>query len=74
MLLGLSAIAAVLLSDTRTYAVGGVSTENFAEWFAAGVTAFDIGSGMYKPGDSADTVARNALDYVNAFDSIFTPS
>jgi len=63
---GLRAINAVLPSNTRTYAVGGVGPDNFADWMAAGVTGFGIGSYLYQPGFSAEQVAKQALHCVQA--------
>ena len=70
---GLKAIAAVLPSGTKTYAVGGVGPENFAVWRAAGITGFGIGSGIYKPGSSAADVATRARAIVSTYDKVFTP-
>ncbi|MGP6088447.1 2-dehydro-3-deoxy-6-phosphogalactonate aldolase [Antarctobacter jejuensis] len=67
---GLAAIKAVLPADTRTYAVGGVGPDNFADWFSAGVTGFGIGTGIYKPGFSAETVAAKAAEIVAAYDRL----
>ena len=66
---GLKAIGAVLPEGTKTYAVGGVGPANFAEWFAAGVTGFGIGSALYKPGMSVADVASRAADMVAAYDA-----
>jgi len=66
---GLKAIGAVLPKGTKTYAVGGVGPDNFAEWFAAGVTGFGIGSALYKPGMSAAEVAARAADMTAAYDA-----
>lgn len=65
---GLSAISAVLPQGTKTYAVGGVGPDNFAEWFGAGVTGFGMGTGIYKPGFSANDVADRARTIVAAYD------
>ena len=65
---GLKAIGAVLPSGTRTYAVGGVGPADFADWFAAGITGFGIGSALYKPGISVADVAQRAADMVAAYD------
>jgi len=65
---GLKAIRAVLPAQTETYAVGGVGPSNFAEWLAAGVTGFGLGSSMYKPGQSAADVAQSARAAVSAYD------
>lgn len=53
-------LKAVLPSDARLCAVGGVSAANTGEWLAAGADAVGIGGGIFKPGDSAQTVAEKA--------------
>lgn len=65
---GLKAIGAVLPLGTKTYAVGGVGPADFADWFAAGITGFGIGSALYKPGMSVADVAQCAADIVAAYD------
>lgn len=66
---GLKAIGAVLPKGTKTYAVGGVGPADFADWRAAGVTGFGIGSALYKPGMSVADVAARAADMVAAYDA-----
>lgn len=66
---GLAAISAVLPTGTKTYAVGGAGPDSFAEWFAAGVTGFGIGSGVYKPGFTASDVRAKAEEIVAAYDA-----
>ncbi|MEP3345772.1 MAG: 2-dehydro-3-deoxy-6-phosphogalactonate aldolase [Litoreibacter sp.] len=66
---GFAAISAVLPKGTKTYAVGGADTSNFADWFGVGVTGFGIGSGIYKPGMSAQDVASRAANIVAAYDA-----
>jgi 2-dehydro-3-deoxyphosphogalactonate aldolase len=68
---GLAAIRAVLPAGTRTYAVGGVGPDNFADWQRAGVTGFGIGSGIYAPGASAAEVGAKARTIVAAYDRVF---
>lgn len=68
---GLTAIRAVLPEGTRTYAVGGVGPENFAEWRAAGVSGFGIGTAIYQPGLSAAEVGDRARRIVAAHDRLF---
>lgn len=66
---GLKAIGAVLPKGTKTYAVGGVGPDNFADWFAAGITGFGIGSALFKPGMPMADVASRAADMVAAYDA-----
>lgn len=66
---GFKALSAVLPEGTATYAVGGVGPANFADWLTAGITGFGIGSGLYKPGYSAQQVADRAQDIVAAYDA-----
>lgn len=66
---GLKAIKAVLPEGTQTFAVGGASAANFADWFAAGVDGFGIGSALYKPGASVDDITARAKDIVAAYDA-----
>jgi 2-dehydro-3-deoxyphosphogalactonate aldolase len=69
---GLNAIRAVLPEGTETYAVGGVSASNFAEWHKAGVTGFGIGTGVYKSGYGANEVHERAVEIVAAYDKVFS--
>lgn len=62
----LRALRAVLPQDTPVYAVGGAGPDNFADWLAAGAQGFGIGSSLYKPGDSTETVAARAREMVRA--------
>lgn len=57
---------AVLPSDVPLLVVGGVKAEDMAEWLAAGADGFGLGSGVYKPGNSAEATGRNARAYVEA--------
>ncbi|MBO9452044.1 2-dehydro-3-deoxy-6-phosphogalactonate aldolase [Tropicibacter sp. R16_0] len=65
---GFQALSAVLPTDTKSYAVGGVGAADFADWFNAGITGFGLGSNIYKPGYSADQVAELATRIVAAYD------
>jgi 2-dehydro-3-deoxyphosphogalactonate aldolase len=66
---GVKAIRAVLPPDVRLYAVGGAGPANFAEWMAAGIDGFGIGTALYKPGDSAAQVEAAAREIVRAYDA-----
>lgn len=62
----LRALRAVLPPDMPVYAVGGVGPGNFGDWLDAGAQGFGIGSSLYKPGDSAETVSARARQMVQA--------
>ena len=65
---GIAAIRAVLPAGVMIAAVGGVSDQNFAEYIKGGVTAFGLGSSLYKPGMSAADVADRAKVTIVAYD------
>ncbi len=69
---GFKALKAVLPTDAATYAVGGVGPENFAEWKAAGISGFGIGSNLFKPGMTVAEIAANAQAMVSAYDEAFS--
>lgn len=66
---GVTAIRAVLPRGTQVYAVGGVGPRDFADWTAAGVDGFGLGSALFKPGWSVERVAEAARDSVAAWDA-----
>jgi 2-dehydro-3-deoxyphosphogalactonate aldolase len=68
---GLRAIRAVLPTNSRVFAVGGVGPADFAEWKAAGADGFGLGSSLYKPGWSPDRVAEAARDSVVTYDAVY---
>jgi 2-dehydro-3-deoxyphosphogalactonate aldolase len=68
---GIGAMRAVLPKDVVVGAVGGVADGDFATYARAGVTAFGLGSSLYKAGFSADEVARRAAAAVAAWDAAF---
>ncbi|WOH66685.1 2-dehydro-3-deoxy-6-phosphogalactonate aldolase [Bradyrhizobium sp. BWA-3-5] len=65
---GITAIRAVLPADLMIAAVGGVSDTNFADYTKAGITAFGLGSSLYKPGMTAAQVADRAKATIEAYD------
>lgn len=72
--LGASSIAAIktiLPENAVIGAVGGVSDQNFGEYARAGIRTFGIGSSLYKPGDSAETVRAKARLTITAYDQTF---
>lgn len=60
------ALRAVLPTDTKVLAVGGVGAHNAAEWLAAGVNGFGIGSEIYKAGRSATEVYQRTSEIVES--------
>ena len=65
---GYIAIKAVLPSNVDSYAVGGVSSENFLHWLKAGITGFGIGSALYTPGDKPEHVSEKVKNIIKSFD------
>lgn len=61
---------AVLPRDVPLLIVGGVSASTMEPWLAAGADGFGLGSGVYKPGQGAAEVARQAQTYVDALSSM----
>ncbi|UHS55762.1 2-dehydro-3-deoxy-6-phosphogalactonate aldolase [Agrobacterium vaccinii] len=66
---GISAIRAILPKDTLVAAVGGVSDKNFTDYTSIGVTAFGLGTSLYKPGMTADDVRQRAVTTIKAYDA-----
>ena len=71
---GIAAIRAVLPADTMIAAVGGVSDTNFVDYVRAGITAFGLGSSLYKPGMTAAQVADRARAAIEAYDRAIGPA
>lgn len=67
---GISAIKAILPPHLPLGAVGGVSENNFADYWKVGVRAFGLGSSLYKPGDSAHAIGERAVKAVAAYDAL----
>ena len=64
---GLKAVRAVLPASTRVYAVGGADAASVPIWRSAGASGFGIGSAIFKPGQSAADVERQARAFVVAW-------
>lgn len=64
---GISAIMAILPKNLMIAAVGGVSDQNFSDYFKIGVKAFGLGSSLYKPGMSAKDVRERADTTIRAY-------
>ncbi|WP_293880974.1 2-dehydro-3-deoxy-6-phosphogalactonate aldolase [Sphingomonas sp.] len=54
------ALAAVLPPAVPKLVVGGITPETMQPWVAAGASGFGLGSALYKRGDTAELVGRNA--------------
>ena len=67
---GLKAMRAILPFGTQVYAVGGAAPDNFSKWIEASADGFGLGSAIYNPGDTSETVAAKAQAIVTAFDAI----
>jgi 2-dehydro-3-deoxyphosphogalactonate aldolase len=57
---------AVLPKALPILIVGGVKPELMGAWLEAGANGFGLGSGVFKPGDSAAEVLENSRSYVSA--------
>jgi 2-dehydro-3-deoxyphosphogalactonate aldolase len=55
---------AVLPKDVPLLVVGGVRPDNMRPWLDSGADGFGLGSGLYKPGQSAADTADRAGAYV----------
>ncbi|KKC24651.1 2-dehydro-3-deoxy-6-phosphogalactonate aldolase [Sphingomonas sp. SRS2] len=60
---------AVLPADVPLIIVGGITPGSMRDYLAAGATGFGLGSGVYRPGMSAEQVEHRARDYVEALQS-----
>ncbi len=67
---GISAVRAVLREDIPIVAVGGVSGDNFAEYVAAGIRAFGLGSSIYRCGMDAHAVGAAGRAAIAAYDNV----
>lgn len=55
---------AVLPKDIPLLVVGGVRADGMKPWLEAGADGFGLGSGVYKPGQSAVETGKKARSYV----------
>jgi 2-dehydro-3-deoxyphosphogalactonate aldolase len=60
----LKAQMAVIPKDVPIIVVGGVAPDNMQPWIDAGAAGFGLGSGLYKPGQSASDTLAKARAYV----------
>jgi 2-dehydro-3-deoxyphosphogalactonate aldolase len=62
----LKAMRAVLPKNTIVVPVGGVGVAQIPGWLQAGAQGFGLGSSLYKPGDSPESVKAKAMALVAA--------
>lgn len=60
------ALRAVVPATMPMLAVGGVSPATMEAYLTAGANGFGLGSGLYRPGQSAAETGRKARDYIAA--------
>lgn len=60
------AMRAVLPKGVRLLVVGGVTPDSVPGWFDAGADGFGLGSGVYKPGQSAEETLNKTRIFVEA--------
>jgi len=62
----LRALKAVLPPELPILPVGGISPENMTGYRQAGAAGFGIGSALYKPGDTPETIRQRARAFMAA--------
>lgn len=62
----LKALAAVISKSVPMLLVGGVAADSIDRWTDAPIAGFGIGSSLYKPGDTAETVGAKAKAFAAA--------
>ena len=67
----LKAWRAVITPPMALVPVGGIVPEAIATYAAAGASGFGLGSALYRPGDSAADVARQAALFVRAWQASY---
>ena len=63
----ISAWRAVLPPGTRIMATGGTGPGTLSRWLSAGADMIGVGGALYKPGDTAETVADRAAALARAY-------
>ncbi|MGI9354331.1 MAG: 2-dehydro-3-deoxy-6-phosphogalactonate aldolase [Rhizobiaceae bacterium] len=66
---GIKAIKAVLPTQVKILAVGGVDAGNVGTWLKNGTDGFGVGSAIYKPGYVKGEIADAAQAFTDAFDA-----
>lgn len=60
------ALRAVLPTDALVLPVGGITLDNMPAYLSAGANGFGVGSALYKPGMTANSVTLNAIQFIAA--------
>jgi 2-dehydro-3-deoxyphosphogalactonate aldolase len=60
----LGSVREVIPKQVKIFAVGHIGANEFDKFWSAGASGFGIGSGLYRPGDSAEAVFERAKQYV----------
>ena len=58
---------AVLPKEVKLIPVGGIGLHNMADYRQSGASGFGIGSALFAPGKSAESVSDSAADFVQAW-------
>ena len=66
----IAAMRAVLPQDAVVAAVGGISPDNMAQYRAAGVNGFGLGSALFKPVYTLDEIRRRARAFTDALEDL----
>lgn len=61
------AVKAVLPPAVPVYVVGGITSDNMADYLAAGAAGFGMGGALFKPGKSLAAIASDAQKLVATF-------
>jgi 2-dehydro-3-deoxyphosphogalactonate aldolase len=62
----LKALKSVLPKHIKVYPVGGIGSQDIAEWLVSGADGFGFGSELFKPTYTLADVSKRALDLVEA--------
>lgn len=60
----LKAVRSILPSEVPILPTGGITPEKIPDYVAVGANGFGLGSALYRPGDTPETVAAQAAKFV----------
>ena len=67
-----AAMRAVLPQDKPMAAVGGITPDTMAEYHEVGISAFGLGSALYKPDYTLENIGKRADSFVAAYSKLET--